>query len=131
MKKDLSNILSNENLSEIDKNNLILDLAETQDMDLYKDILNYLDEDSSNSYMSICVYALTFYPAEPLLERAIHWLVNGNFDIAHNAFNILNNIEEISGKQVDDAFNYLTKSQHKNHEGWRKELINEVINMFD
>lgn len=131
MEKKLVYILSNDDLSDMDKNNLILDLAETQDLDLYTDILKYLDAKQFIKYQNIFIYALTFYPAEPLFDRAINWIVNGNFDIAHNAFNILNNIKEIDGDQVDNAFNYLTTSLHKKHEDWRSELIEDTLNMFD
>ncbi|RPD83013.1 hypothetical protein EGK75_13755 [Neisseria weixii] len=131
MKRKLVDILSNGDLSDMDKNNLILDLAEVQDSDLYMGILKYLDDKQFIKYHNIFIYALTFYPPEPLFDRAIKWIVNANFDIAHNAFNILNNIKEIDGDQVDNAFEYLTTSLHQKHEDWRSELIEETLNMFD
>ena len=131
MQNKLNSILLNKHLSDIDKNNLILDLAEARDVNLYENILEYLSKSQESKYKSVLVYALTFYPPEPLLEKAIARLITGNFDVAHSAFNILNSIEEISGEQVDKSFNDLTLSLKDIHEEWRVELINEILSMFN
>lgn len=132
MQNNLTEILLNKNLSDIDKSNLILDLAETKDMNLYENIILCLDAEEFSKYQNILVYALTFYPAEPLMEKAVHWLMNGNFEISHSAFDILNNIEEISGEQVDKSFillnNFLIKD---NIEDWRKNLVEDIVDMFE
>ena len=126
MQNKLNSILLNKHLSDIDKNNLILDLAEARDVNLYENILEYLSKSQESKYKSVLVYALTFYPPEPLLEKAIAWLITGNFDVAHSAFNILNSIE-----QADKSFNDLTLSLKDIHEEWRVELINEILSMFN
>lgn len=132
MGRNLTGILLDTRLSEIDKNNLILDLAEIQDVDLYENIMICLNLKDFNKYYSVLIYALTFYPAEPLMEKAINWLMKGSFEIAHSAFDILNNIEEMSGDHVDKAFCQLTQFLEKEHcEDWRKNLIEDVVEMFD
>ena len=35
------------------------------------------------------MYALENYPPEPLFEKAIEWLIHGEFEVAHGAFNII------------------------------------------
>ena len=131
---NLTEILGGYRSNYAETSRLILDLAEQQHPQLYDEILLYLDNRPDAVPISLLVYALTHYPAEPLLGRAINWLINGSFEVAHNAFTILNNIREIRGEEVDKAFKDLNQAidlAMYHQERWRYDLIADVLAMFD
>lgn len=130
----LTEILNSYHLNYTEASRLILDLAVQQNPQLYDEILLYLDKQSDTAPISLLVYALTYYPTKPLMSRAINWLINGSFEVAHSAFEILNNIQEIRGEQVDEAFNTLNKAvslELYHNEQWRYDLIADTLEMFD
>ena len=72
------------------------------------------------------------YPAKPLFEKAIGWLIDGNFEMAHEAAGILDKIEKIEGTRVDKAYAALTTAlNNPANETWRVELLGEVLGMFE
>lgn len=77
-----------------DKIPLILDLAEQRNREIYPLILAALDSAEYAKVRGTLIYALANYPAEPLFEKAISWLINGNFEMAHEATGILDKIEK-------------------------------------
>lgn len=134
MKTKLMDILSNQNLSSCDKSNLILDLAEKQDAELYNTILTFLDEHNGNenvNYQSMLVYALTYYPAAPLIDKAIYWLANSTSEVANSAFHILKNMEGMSGEQTTKVQTALRNILPKADEDWRNALIQEALDLFE
>lgn len=129
--KLLFQTLQNSELPVWDKVQDILDLAEQKNNEVYPIILKLIEQPEFNKCKGTLVYALENYTPEPLFEKAIEWLIHGEFEVAHGAFNIINKISKLSGDSVDDAYESIefTSKDHKNEE-WRTELVNEVLDMF-
>lgn len=66
----------------------------------YEVILHLIDcyEVDEKSFGTL-VYALRNYPPEPLFLRSVNWLIYGNFEVAHEAFEIINSINKIKGEE--------------------------------
>lgn len=130
--KLLFQTLQNSELVVWDKVQVILDLAEQKNNEVYPIILKLMEQPEFNKCKGTLVYALENYPPEPLFEKAIKWLIHGEFEVAHGAFNIINKISKLSGDSVDDAYESIESDSkdHKNEE-WRTDLLNEVLDMFE
>ena len=130
--KLLFQTLQNSELPAWDKVQVILDLAEQKNNEVYPIILKLIEQPEFNNCKGTLVYALEKYPPEPLFEKAIEWLIHGEFEVAYGAFNIINKISKLSGDSVDDAYESIgfASKDHKNEE-WRTELLNEVLDMFE
>ena len=111
---------------------LILDLAEQRNREIYPLILAALDSEEYTKVRGTLIYALANYLAEPLFEKAISWLINGNFEMAHEATGILDKIEKIEDARADKAYAVLTTAlDNPANETWRVELLKEVLGMFE
>ena len=130
--KLLFQTLQNSELPAWDKVQVILDLAEQKNNEVYPIILKLIEQPEFNNCKGTLVYALENYPPEPLFEKAIEWLIHGEFEVAYGAFNIINKISKLSGDQVDNAYETIkTFSTNHQNEKWRTELLNEVLDMFE
>lgn len=118
-------------LSYIDRYDFILNLADDKDPEIYQIILYLIEiEEKKKGNYGTLIYALRNYPPEPLFLKAINWLATGNFEVAHEAFYIINNINKLNGNDVDYAYSFLEKRILEDIEDWRKELLNETLEMF-
>lgn len=130
--KLLFQTLQNSELPAWDKVQVILDLAEQKNNEVYPIILKLIDQPEFNNCKGTLVYALENYPPEPLFEKAIEWLIHGEFEVAYGAFNIINKISKLSGDSVDDAYESIGfASKDRKNEEWRTELLNEALDMFE
>lgn len=113
---------------------LILDLAEQRNREIYPLILAALDSAEYAKVRGTLIYALANYPAEPLFEKAVGWLIDGNFEMAHEheAAGMIDKIEKIEGARTDKAYTALTAAlDNPANETWRVELLEEVLGMFE
>ena len=111
---------------------LILDLAEQRNWEIYPLILAALNSAEYAKVRGTLIYALANYPAKPLFEKAIGWLIDGNFEMAHEATGILDKIKNIEGTRADKAYAALTTAlDNPANETWRVELLGEVLGMFE
>ena len=130
--KLLFQTLQNSELPAWDKVQVILDLAEQKNNEVYPIILKLIEQPEFNNCKGTLVYALENYPPEPLFEKAIEWWIHGEFEVAYGAFNIINKISKLSGDQVDNAYEIIkTFSTNHQNEKWRTELLNDVLDMFE
>lgn len=117
-------------LSYIDRYDFILNLADDKDPEIYQIILYLIEIEEKKGNYGTLIYALRNYPPEPLFLKAINWLATGNFEVAHEVFYIINNINKLNGNDVDYAYSFLEKRILEDIEEWRKELLNEILEMF-
>ena len=76
--KLLFQTLQNSELPAWDKVQVILDLAEQKNNEVYPIILKLIEQPEFNNCKGTLVHALENYPPEPLFEKAIEWLIHGN-----------------------------------------------------
>ena len=95
---------------------------------VYVFILHLIDSDYFKGDIKVLVKALKNYPTEPIFNRAIKWIVYGDFEIAHEAFEIINSISNVSIDDADITYkNTLLVYNNDNHEEWRKELLGKLL----
>ena len=69
-------------------------------------------------------------------SRHFLWLVNlvaqGNWEVAHEAYDILSCIDVIDSKEVKRGYNVLSKRcAAGDDDGWRIQLMRDLLKMFD
>ncbi len=127
-------ILQNPTIS-IDKKNeialLLSDYAYEDDsvLEVLHDLI--LDEKYVNKRGTF-VHCLRAFAPEKSFILAIDLILTANFEVAHEAFEIINNCTEINGDDAIITYDKLKKYDTKNSldESWRKELIADVLAMF-
>ncbi len=125
-------LLENPNTNIINKNKLALSLAETKDIRVLNVLHQLILNDNNKNYRGTFVYALQSFPSSLSFNIAIDLIMYGNFEVAHEAFLIINNAEDIEGDNVKKAYMKLSNFQKNNHwsDDWRENLINDSIEMF-
>jgi hypothetical protein len=61
----------------------------------------------------------------------VELVVSGNWEVAHESFQLLDHLDELKGPQVPRARELIAKSLVDCREDWRKDLLRELDSMFD
>ncbi|ULJ60555.1 hypothetical protein [Wielerella bovis] len=111
----------------------LLDLAEQQDPVAYDEIINKIQNIELKEDLSTLIYALSYYPTEPIFEWIIDWILSGSWEVAHQACLLLDNIDELSGQRVNYAWDKIQAAlKSAELEDWRRDLIeNDVLVCFE
>lgn len=117
-----------------EKNKLAILLSETKDERVFEVLCKLITDTKYINSRGTFVHCLRSFPPEKSFSLAIDLLINGNFEVAHEAFEIIDNIEgSISGEEV--AINYTKLVTFYNEgliiETWRKKLIEDSLEMFE
>ncbi|MFD1246123.1 hypothetical protein [Paralysiella testudinis] len=129
-KKTIGNI-SNNLISIDEKIQIILDLAEERNPEIYPIILELIDNPLYKNKIGSLIYALRNYPPNPLFQKAVDWIITGNFEVAHEAFEIVNSIDQINGEDVLLSYLKIQKAIIHNKDDWRADILNELMEMFE
>lgn len=108
-------------------------LSETKDDEVYDVLCALINDDSYLNKRGIFVYCLRNFAPERSFSLAIDLLMKGGFEVAHEAFEIINSIErEISGEEVKANFKKLMDFYQRKLEieVWRAKLIQTVLDWF-
>lgn len=115
------------------KNYLATILSETKDERVYHTLCELIDDSAYSNKRGTFVHCLRNYPPEKSFELAVELILNGNFEVSHEAFEIINSIEsEIEGERVKSSYNkimYVYRNP-ESIEDWRLSLIRSALEMF-
>ncbi len=127
--------LQDPNIDVGEKNRIALLLvdSEVRDERLFKVLTDLILDKKYVNHRGTFVHCLSFFPPEKSFSLAMDLIIYGNLEVAHEAFLIIESIEHISGDEVRAAYSKLVdfyENGHFDYE-WRKELVEEAIEMFD
>ena len=111
-----------------------MSVAETKDSQVLAVLHDLIKVEQYKNCRGTFVYCLLNFPSELSFDLAIDLIISGNFEVAHTAFEIINNTEvNISGNNVEQGFVKLNNAieSSENIDDWRKELIEDVLDMFN
>lgn len=78
------------------------------------------------------VHCLGQFDCSPYFGLLVGLVIEGNAETAHNAFEIIDSIEELSGADVESAFQRIEKAhQRDDHPDWRREFLDALADMFE
>lgn len=114
------------------RNTLALELAESKDPEVLKVLIELINRPDLRDSRGTLVYCLKFYDPEPHFNLLIELATDGNWEVAHEGFEILNSIEKMSGPQATTAYRCIKScSENEKTEEWRKALLKRLIESFD
>lgn len=114
------------------RNTLALELAESKDPEVLKILIELINRPDLRDSRGTLVYCLKFYDPEPHFNLLMELVTDGNWEVAHEGFEILNSIDKIIGMQAASAYERLKScSENESSEEWRKALLIKLIELFD
>jgi hypothetical protein len=114
------------------RNNLALSLSETLDERVYEALLGLIRRPELLNARGTLVHALKNFDCSKDIDQITVLVTEGNWEVAHEAFEIINSITEVSGDRVKKSFNILNKRLiDQSIEDWRLVLIKDLISLFE
>ncbi|MFD2262116.1 hypothetical protein ACFSM5_04400 [Lacibacterium aquatile] len=78
------------------------------------------------------VHCLGQFDCSPYFGLLIEMILKGNAETAHIAFEIIGEIEHLSGADVEAAFQQIEKArQRTDHPDWRRDFLDALWEMFE
>ena len=125
--------LKNPNIDILTKNKIAMIASETGDKRVLETLHNLIKDEKYKSQRGTFTYCLLEFDSILSFDLAFDLIINGNFEVAHNAYEIIENTDSVDGEQALKNFhklkNYLNNI--KDIEVWRKHLIDDVLEMFN
>jgi hypothetical protein len=113
------------------RNSLALSLASTKDERAYRAIRDQISNPLIANQRGTLVHALReFNCYKDDLLFFVDLILNGNWEVAHEAMAAICEIDEATGEQVNIAYLKIEKSELDPMEDWRVDLMRELKEMF-
>lgn len=128
--KDLA-LLKSPNTDILTKNQLALTLSENRNAEVLPILIDLINDPKNLNQRGTFVHCLQYFSAENWFELAINLVITSNFEVAHEAFLLVENVEYIQGDNVKKAFLTLSNLDTQTMETWRKLLIDDMLAMFE
>ena len=133
--EDGISILNDPKIDIITKNQVAIYLSdETADKRVLYCLHDLINNPIYKNMRGTFVYCLRNFPPEDSFSLAIALVLTGNFEVAHEAFQILDSVEENLDEHSVKASYDKVMAHYKNKredEAWRKSLIEDLIDGFD
>ena len=115
------------------RNSLAIDLSNnfSGDIEVYNALVMLIKTPVLQNQRGTLVYCLRKFDLGQSFVLFIELVINGNFEVAHQAAALINSIEIIEGSDAGLGYNKLTSVRLEKVEKWRLALIKEIIGMFD
>lgn len=113
------------------KNELALYLSDKKDERLVPILENLISNPKYKDCRGTFVYALKNFSNEKRLNLLIDLLINANYEVAHEAVDIINSIKYLEGAIVYQSYKKLENALENCDKSWREELIKEVLSCFE
>jgi len=114
------------------RNALALKLAEGQTSGLPEVLIRMIGREDLRDNRGTLVHALSYFDCAGHLPFLVDLMIGGNWEVAHEAFQIVDLIEEVEGDDAEQALAKTTDAIAKvGIEDWRHALLNDLLEMFD
>lgn len=114
------------------RNALALDLAEKKAPGLEDVLVRLIERPALADQRGTLVRALSYYDCSAHLCLLVSLVAHGNWEVAHEALQALETIEEVDGDEAGQAFALMKNARaQKEPEDWRRELLSDLAEMFD
>lgn len=143
MSNDFANEVKMTNLNEqlerlketkdsIERNALAVTVTETGDPSVIAVLVELIDRPDLSNQRATLVNCLGKFDC----SNKFLWLVNlvcqGNWEVAHEAFDILADIESVDSNEAKQGFDVLSKTLDSSAiDDWRETLVTDLLAMFD
>ena len=116
--------------SAVMRDQLALRLAETGNPRVFDILLRLIERPETRGHRGTLVHCLSYFDAKPAFLPLIGLVIHDNFETAHEAFQLLESIDEVSGTEAADAEQRVSAALRNRNEAWRKDLLGGLAKMF-
>jgi hypothetical protein len=114
------------------RNALALKLAESKEPAVLEVLIGLIDQPRLVNYRATMVHCLQNFDCRPYFTKLVSLVITGSWEVAHEAFDALNSIVELSDDQASAGFDLLSEAAGNSaSEKWRAALISDLLSMFE
>jgi hypothetical protein len=114
------------------RNALALRLAEGGAPELPDVLERLIQREDLRDHRGTLVHSLGHFDCSDRIGLLVDLVLVGNWEVAHEAFQIVQRVEQAEGHDVGQAFETLQKARSIGGvEDWRHALLDELAGMFD
>lgn len=123
--------LIDDNTNVIRKNEIAIYFSDKNDERVVPILEQLINNPIYKNHRGTFVYSLKKFSDEKHFDLLIQLLINANYEVAHEAIDIIHSMNFITGEKVQRAYTQLNNAHQHCCEFWRKELIEEVLSCFE
>ena len=113
------------------KNEIALYFSDKNDERVVPILERLINNPKYKNYRGTFVYALKNFASNKHFDLLIKLLIDANYEVAHEAVDIIYSIDFVEGEKVQEAYMKLNCVYHDCCESWRKDLIGNVLLCFE
>lgn len=116
----------------VERNTLAIKVSATGDPSVKAVLVELIDRPDLSDQRATLVNCLGDFDCADKFLWLINLVCHGNWEVAHEAFDILANIESIDSTEAKIGFDTLAKNfASAVIDDWRKPLVEDLLAMFD
>lgn len=116
--------------STLRRNELALDLAATGDPRVLQALVRLIRRPELRDARGTLVHCLENFDPSAIFELLIELAIDGNWEVAHEAVQLLETVESIEGDVVSRAKRAVQDAQLQPMPPWHRALLDEIEAMF-
>ena len=114
-----------------ERNSLALDLAELRDHRILLALIELIEREDLVNSRGTLVYCLNNFDVSDYFILLVRLIVSGNWEVAHESFDLIDSLNEVSSNQVAEGFKLLKAAVENDAlEEWRLNMMEDVLSMF-
>jgi hypothetical protein len=115
-----------------ERNALALRLAEARTPGLQNVLIEMIGREDLRSNRGTLIHCLGHYDCSAYLNFLLALVIDGGFEVASEALQIIDLIEAIDGEEAELAFASATEALARpDLLDWRREMLEEILEMFE
>lgn len=116
----------------IERNSLAISVTETGDPSVQAVLVELIDRPELSDQRATLVNCLGRFDCSDKFVWLVNLVCQGNWEVAHEAFDILADVEEVNSRDAKSGFDVLSKTLNSDAiEDWRVKLVEDLLAMFD
>jgi len=116
----------------VERNALAIAVVETGDPSVQAVLVELIDRPELSDQRATLVNCLGRFDCSTKFLWLVNLVCQGNWEVAHEAFDILADIETVDPRQAKQGFDVLTTTRDSGAiDDWREKLVADLLSMFD
>lgn len=113
------------------KNEIVLYFSDKNDERVVPILERLISNPKYKNHRGTFVYVLKNFVSDRHFDLLINLLIEANYEVAHEAANIIYSIDFIEGKKIQQAYMKLNCAYYDCCESWRQEVIKDILLCFE
>jgi hypothetical protein len=114
------------------RNNLALSLGDARTPGLPEALVRLIQRPDLRNHCGTLVHVLGFYNCSDYLPLLAHLVVEGNWEVAHEAFEIIDTLDAVDDEDAEAALALARTALATDHsDDWRHALLDELLALLD